>query len=54
MVYSNKDESQVVPVLNKVPRHNDIPCLIKHQAMKTEWGTRGIAPRIINLGTRWR
>jgi len=28
-------------------------CLIKHQAMKT-YGGVGIAPRILNLGTRWR
>jgi hypothetical protein len=29
-------------------------CLIKHHAMKTYWGSRGIAPRILDLGTRWR
>jgi hypothetical protein len=29
-------------------------CLTKHHAMKTYWGSGGIAPRIIDLGTRWR
>jgi hypothetical protein len=29
-------------------------CLTKHQAMKTYWGSGGIAPRILDLGTRWR
>jgi hypothetical protein len=28
-------------------------CLTKHHAMKTYWGSGGIAPRI-NIGTRWR
>jgi len=28
------------------------PCLTKHYTMKTYWGG-GIAPRILNLGTRW-
>jgi hypothetical protein len=28
--------------------------LTEHHAMKTYWGTEGIAPRILNLGTRWR
>jgi hypothetical protein len=28
-------------------------CLTKHHAMKTYWGSGGIAPRIIDLGTRW-
>jgi len=28
--------------------------LTKHHAMKTYWGNGGIAPRILNLGTRWR
>jgi hypothetical protein len=28
-------------------------CLIKRHAMKTYWGSGGIAPRIIHLGTRW-
>jgi hypothetical protein len=26
----------------------------KHHAMKTYWGSGGIAPRILDLGTRWR
>jgi hypothetical protein len=29
-------------------------CLTKHQAMKMYWGSRGIAPRILDLGTRRR
>jgi hypothetical protein len=28
--------------------------LTKHHAMKAYWGRRGIAPRILDLGTRWR
>jgi hypothetical protein len=27
-------------------------CLTKHHAMKTYWGSGGIAPRILDLGTR--
>jgi hypothetical protein len=27
-------------------------CLTKHHAMKTYWGRGGIAPRILDLGTR--
>jgi hypothetical protein len=29
-------------------------CLTKHDAMKTYCGSGGIAPRILDLGTRWR
>jgi hypothetical protein len=29
-------------------------CLTKHHAMKAYWGSVGIAPRILDLGTRWR
>jgi hypothetical protein len=28
-------------------------CLTKHHDMKTYWGSGGIAPRILDLGTRW-
>jgi hypothetical protein len=28
--------------------------LSKHHDMKTYWGSGGIAPRILDLGTRWR
>jgi hypothetical protein len=28
--------------------------LTKHHAMKTYWGRGGIAPSILDLGTRWR
>jgi hypothetical protein len=29
-------------------------CLTKHHAMKTYWGSGSIAPRILDLCTRWR
>jgi hypothetical protein len=29
-------------------------CLTKHHPMKKYWGSGGIAPRIIDHGTRWR
>jgi hypothetical protein len=29
-------------------------CLTKHHAMKRYWESGGIAPRILDLGTRWR
>jgi hypothetical protein len=29
-------------------------CSLKHHSIKTYWGSGGIAPRILNLGTRWR
>jgi hypothetical protein len=29
-------------------------CLTKHHAMKAYWGSGGIAPRFLDLGTRWR
>jgi len=29
-------------------------CLTKHHAMKMYWGSGGIAPRILDLGTRWK
>jgi hypothetical protein len=29
-------------------------CLTKNHTMKTYWGSGGIAPRILDLGTRWR
>jgi hypothetical protein len=28
--------------------------LAEHHAMKTYWESGGIAPRILDLGTRWR
>jgi hypothetical protein len=40
---TSKSKSKVVPVLST-----------EHHAMKAYWGSRGIAPRIIDLGTRWR
>jgi hypothetical protein len=29
-------------------------CLTKQHTMKTYWGSGGIAPRILDLGTKWR
>jgi hypothetical protein len=29
-------------------------CLTKHHTLKAYWGSGGIAPRILDLGTRWR
>jgi hypothetical protein len=47
----------VLRVTVKVIRSVDAPgcsCgLTEHHAMKTYWGTGGIAPRILDLGTRW-
>jgi hypothetical protein len=37
-----KVKGKFVPVLNQAPRHEDV------------WGSGGIAPCILNLGTRWR
>jgi len=28
--------------------------LTEHQAMKAYWGSRGMAPSILELGIRWR
>jgi hypothetical protein len=38
-----KGEGKVIPVL-----------LIEHHAMKAYWGSRNIAPCILDLGSRWR
>jgi hypothetical protein len=29
-------------------------CLTKNHTMKTHWGSEGIVPDILDLGTRWR
>jgi hypothetical protein len=29
-------------------------CLTEHHAMQAYWGSGGIAPRILDLGTRWK
>jgi hypothetical protein len=29
-------------------------CLTKHHVMKAYWGSGGIAPSILDFGTRWR
>jgi hypothetical protein len=43
----------LVPILSKLKVKLSL-CLTKHHAMKTYWGSRGIAPGILDLGTRWR
>jgi hypothetical protein len=40
-----KGESKVFPELS---------LLTERHAMKAHWGTGGIAPCILDLGTRWR
>jgi hypothetical protein len=30
------------------------PCVTKHHVIEMYWGNGGIAPRILDLGTRWR
>jgi len=37
-----KDEGKIVPLLNQVPRHEHV------------LGNGGIAPRVLDRGTRWR
>jgi hypothetical protein len=37
-------KGKIVPVL----------LLTEHHAMKVYWGSGGIVPRILDLGTRWR
>jgi hypothetical protein len=45
----------VVNLLIKNFTHvKDSLCLTKHPSVKTYWGSGGIAPRILDLGTRWR
>jgi len=46
-----------VPLLNGKVKGKVVPGLLtEHHAMKmkTYWGSGSIAPRIIELGTRWR
>jgi hypothetical protein len=44
---------QIVSMCKKVKVKVSL-CLTKHQAMKKYWRSGGIAPRIPDLGTRWR
>jgi hypothetical protein len=44
VVLRKEGKGKVVPVLY----------LTEHHAMKTYWGSGGIASRILDLGTRWR
>jgi len=57
------DERNATPLANI--RSKGVPCLrkqhptrhsllIKHHALKTYWGSEGIAPYILNLGANWR
>jgi hypothetical protein len=39
--------------LSTTPRRR-IHCLFKHHDVKKYWGSGGIAPRILNVGNRWR
>jgi len=41
------------PIPNKKVKVKLSLCLTKHHAMKTYWGRAGIAPRILDLDTRW-
>jgi hypothetical protein len=42
--YKGKGKGKIVPVLFST----------EHQAMKAYWGSGCIAPRLLDLGTRWR
>jgi hypothetical protein len=44
MIVKVKVKGKVVPVI----------FLSDHHAMKAYWGNGSIAPRILNIGTRWR
>jgi hypothetical protein len=42
-------------LLSTTDKRQSCPCaLTEHRAMKAYWGNRGIVPRILDLGTRWR
>jgi hypothetical protein len=43
-----------IPIKVKVKVKLPLCFLTEHHAMKAYWGSGGIAPRILNLGTRWR
>jgi len=46
-------KGKVFSMINQVPFHEDIFCLIKYHAMETHWESEGIAPYILNnVGTR--
>jgi hypothetical protein len=47
--YTDRAITAVVKVKVKLSLY-----LTEHHAMKTYWGCGGIAPRILDLGTRWR
>jgi hypothetical protein len=55
--YSVKAEGQLYTITYFRARGTKVKlslCLTKHHAMKTYWGSGGIAPHILDLGTRWR
>jgi hypothetical protein len=47
-------KGKVVPVINEVLHHEGITCLIKHHIIKMYWVSGGIAPHILNHGSRWK
>jgi hypothetical protein len=47
-------EASYFPYINVKVKVKLSLCLTKHHAMKTYWGSGGIAPRILDLGTSWR
>jgi hypothetical protein len=42
--FEKKGKGKIVPVL----------FLTEHHAMQAYWGNGGIAPRILDLGSRWK
>jgi hypothetical protein len=50
----NKDITVLLGIIKVNVKVKLSLCLTKHHAMKTYWGSGGIAPRILDLGTRWR
>jgi hypothetical protein len=54
---ARRNRYQAMNDLTAVPYYVKVKlsmCLTKHQAMKRYWASGGIAPRILDLGTRWR
>jgi hypothetical protein len=44
-----------IQIVTEIP-YKVVPVLFftEHHAMKAYWGSRGIPPRILDIGTRWR
>jgi hypothetical protein len=49
------DDRDSIPGRNKKAKGKIVPVLslTEHHAMKAYWGNKGIAPRMLDLGTRW-